>query len=394
MQQAPWLESDTDFEGIGAHPTNPRYDHVDDVDGQFEAIIKANFHDLSTTEQQQFPGLLRRESLIASVTVSIRLDGPDVSHYQYDYGEINWATVLGIPTFWAATKLTQSIKYLDPTAAKSRARMKQKYRGLYHWVSSTTNPEDQAAWFAANVGTLAKGEFLMLDCEEAGVTVDMVLRVARALEKIYGRPVAIYTGAYVAGGTIWQSTAVRNSAYGPRPMILAAYTNEAHAKDVCKYGSYPWHSWQYSSNGPVAGIVGRCDMNRVDDTSVYDRACGLDTADPTPTPTPTPTPDPNPTPTPPPAPGRARLALLGSITMWTIIGIKEWKDGTQGDSNKRFAWNGVWKIDLDAEGAADFINANITPADGKAGHDLTNPYWMPLGQAGRYQTVAIGLFPS
>lgn len=30
MTDKPWIESDEEFEGVGAHPDNPRYDDVDD----------------------------------------------------------------------------------------------------------------------------------------------------------------------------------------------------------------------------------------------------------------------------------------------------------------------------------------------------------------------------
>lgn len=270
--QAIWLEDHDQFEGIGAHPENPRFTWIpeDAVAAGFDAIIDTSYN------VDEMAGLKRRAILLElAATIPIRLDGPDVSHYQYDYSEIDWVTVLSIPTIWAATKLTQSTSYFDPTAAKSRRGMQQRYRGLYHWVSSSTDPYSQAQWFLKNLGKLAVGEFAMLDCEEAGVTVAKILVVAEVIEAVTQRPCAIYTGAFVAGGTIWRSSDIRNSKYGKRPMILAAYTSEARAKTICEFAIHPWHSWQYSSNGPVAGITGRCDMNRVDDTTIYDLACGF-----------------------------------------------------------------------------------------------------------------------
>jgi GH25 family lysozyme M1 (1,4-beta-N-acetylmuramidase) len=204
------------------------------------------------------------------------LDGPDISHYQWDAGPVSLATTRQ-SCDWFATKLTQSTGYLDPTAARARTQanaLEFRCVGLYHWLSSTTDPVLQAAWFLKNVGTLRTGEFAMLDDEEGGVTVAKSLAWLEAVEAVTKRPSAVYTGAYVAGGTIWTDPRIREGKYGRRPMILAAYTTEAKARALPGVAAHPWSSWQYSSNGPCPGVTGRCDLNRVDDWAVYDLACG------------------------------------------------------------------------------------------------------------------------
>jgi GH25 family lysozyme M1 (1,4-beta-N-acetylmuramidase) len=284
--RAAWLEPHAEFQGVGAHELNRRYDPIDE--GEHDGSIAA--------VPQLMPALFAARSFLAAATVTPRFDGADISHFQHEAGPVQWMPLRQAPSTWFATKLTQSTRYLDPTAARSRAASfacGMVHRGLYHWLSSTTDPEQQAAWFLAKAGVLGVGEFAMLDDEEAGVTVSKSLGWLEAVERVTRRPCAVYTGAYVAGGTIWQSTAIRESRFGPRPMILAAYTTEARARALPGVKSYPWSSWQYSSNGPVPGITGRCDMNRVDDVAVYDRACGLTVVhhppievDPTPTPGP------------------------------------------------------------------------------------------------------------
>ena len=207
----------------------------------------------------------------------IRLDGIDVAHYQYAASPIRWAQVAAIPTFWAATKLTQSVNYVDPTAARSRQSMTAvdfRQRGLYHWLSSTTDPTAQANWFVTCAGVFAVGEFAMCDAEEAGITVDGVLAWCETVEEFTHRPAVVYTGAFVAGGTIWTDPRVRMSNYGPRPMVLAAYTTEERARALPGLAANPWHAWQFGSNGPVDGVVGRCDMDRIDDIPAFDLACG------------------------------------------------------------------------------------------------------------------------
>jgi hypothetical protein len=130
----------------------------------------------------------------------------------------------------------------------------------------------------------------MLDAEEAGITAADCLVWCETVEAVTRRPAAVYTGAYVTGGTIWQDSGLRRSRYGRRPFILAAYTTEAKARALPGVAAYRWSSWQYSSSGPVPGITGRCDMNRVDDWAAYDLASGVSMPVPIPVVTPAPEP--------------------------------------------------------------------------------------------------------
>lgn len=279
MTRAAWLEAHDEFEGVGAHEINPRYDPIDD--GEHDGSIAAVPH--------LMPALFAaRGALMRAATVTaVRFDGADISHHQHDAGPVDEATLFAASNGWFAFKLTQSTKYRDPTAQRSRlAARKAKVRnvGLYHWLSSTTDPEEQAWWYLKNIGgdRLTEHEFAMCDTEEAGVTVDKNLGFMEAVEKREKRSCADYTGGFVAGGTIWRDPRIREGKYGPRPMILAAYTTEARAKQVSDFARFPWSSWQYSSNGPVPGITGRCDMNRVDDFAIYDLASGLGVVQPPP----------------------------------------------------------------------------------------------------------------
>lgn len=234
-----------------------------------------------------------------------RLDCIDGSHYQPDAGPYNLATVrsasLGDTLMW---KATQSTAYVDPTFRKIRAEALAvgfKMRLWYHWLSSTTNPLNQAAHYIRTIGELPPGEGVMLDAEENGITEMSCLQWCQAVEEHTKRPCSIYTGLYVAGGKLWQSQALRNSKYGPRPMHLAAYISRASLlARMTSLGvlHLPMHAWQWSSNGPVPGITGRCDMNTIVDMDIFRRACSLAGPVPIP-PTPTPVPPTIPTPVPP-----------------------------------------------------------------------------------------------
>lgn len=276
--RAAFLEDHLAFEGVGAHEFNRRYDPVDE--GEHDASIIAT--------PATMPALFAARSFAALTAGPIRFGGADISHYQYDQAAavgaaINW-TMLVAASFdsWFGFKLSQSTSYTDPTARRSRLAGKAsgfRWRLPYHWLSSTTDPEQQAQHYLDALeqtgGMPEDGEPVMLDDEEGGVTVAKSLGWLEYVEARTKRSSAVYTGAYVAGGTIWQSTAIREGKYGPRPMILAAYTTESKARALPGVAAYPWSSWQYSSNGPVPGVVGRCDCNRIDDREVYDLAAGL-----------------------------------------------------------------------------------------------------------------------
>lgn len=209
-----------------------------------------------------------------------RLDGFDGAHYQTAQAEPNLAATLLAGLWWIAWKATQSTAYVDPTFARIRSAWTGfRMRGMYHWLSSTSDVAAQAAHYLRTVGSLARGEFVMLDAEEKGITVAMCLLWCKLVEAVTHRPVVIYTGLYVAGGTIWRSPELRMSKYGPRPFIVAAYVTEANlTARMVQTGAlpkFPRDGWQFSSNGPVPGVTGRCDMDQIDNVAAFELACEI-----------------------------------------------------------------------------------------------------------------------
>lgn len=274
MPAAAWLESDEEFEGIGAHPLNPRYDPVDEEDPQPPPASVGR-------------ALQSVHSFLAGVTAT-RLDGHDGSHYQWSAGTN--LDVLASATWIIWWKATQSTSYTDPSFLPVWARRKSFALSLaYHWLSSTTDPHQQASHYLQVLGNPDQHDGCMLDAEEGGITADGCLAWCETVEAVTQRPASVYTGLYVSGGSIWKSDALRMSKYGPRPFHVAAYVAEDNLRTrLHQIGgdNYPWHAWQFSSNGPVPGITGRADMNRVDDRAIYNTACGIGTI-PLPIPTPT-----------------------------------------------------------------------------------------------------------
>ena len=209
-------------------------------------------------------------------------NGIDVSRYQ---ALVDWGKVAGSGVVWAATKATQGTKYADATLARNRAGMASaqiRHRLFYHWLNPAplvlrlsakarvADARKQAAHFLATVGPLSAGEGVMLDAEQDGITADAVLAWCEAVEAKTGRPVAVYTGVYVAKGSIWQSRSIFN---GRRPRVLAAYTTEQRARTIAT--PYRWDVWQWTGSGRMPGVGPEVDIDQVDNPAIFDAVCGL-----------------------------------------------------------------------------------------------------------------------
>jgi len=210
----------------------------------------------------------------------VQFQGADISHYQNEKGPIDWPSLkMASVGSWFACKATQRANYKDPYFDYNRESAHTigfRYIMMYHWLSPVSQARvvDQVGFYLSKVGKLQLNEGVMIDAEEGGITLADTLEFADRVEQKTGRPCSIYTGAFVAGGSIWTSQTLFN---GLRARHLAAYTSEQKMKALPGVDPPLPAAWQYSSNGPVPGIVGRCDMNFFYDISMYDLICGIGT---------------------------------------------------------------------------------------------------------------------
>lgn len=224
------------------------------------------------------------------------LGGIDGSHWQIDAGPHDLKKVRSVSTDgFLAWKATQAGTYVDPTFRQIRdesGELDFQHRIWYHWISSTQEVQRQVDHYLQTVGKTTAGEGAMLDGEEwdkaaetakPGITHDRYCEWLEGVEEEKKCPTNVYSGLYVANGTIWRSDRIRNGKYGPRPMTLAAYISRENLLarlTALSVGDLPIHAWQYSSDGPVPGITGRCDMNNIIDPSLFDLACGIELTHP------------------------------------------------------------------------------------------------------------------
>jgi len=190
-----------------------------------------------------------------------RPDGIDVSSYQ---GVIDWNAVKASGKQWLAARATVGGR-TDTFLGANRAGMQGVRTRLFY---DFLYPGHDASAFIRSLGVLQPGEGAMLDAEASGISVGDCLRWLGQVEAWSGRPAAVYTGAYVAGGTIWRSGAIFN---GQRPRILAAYTDQPNAARIA--APYGWDAWQYTSTQACPGVRTLVDHDQVDQWARFDAVC-------------------------------------------------------------------------------------------------------------------------
>lgn len=219
-----------------------------------------------------------------------RFGGADLSHYQDEAGGlINWDVLkAGSLDDYAATKATQRHNYVDPTFIRHRENMRRckfRRRPLYHWQSPTSEASiaAQVALIKKTIGTLEVGEAFMADSEQTGITEPETFELVTSVEEFTHRPSILYFGIYTAGGALVRSERLRTSKFGRRPIHIAAYVSEAILLAKLKAAGLQGlkidaNQWGSSGILPnmthVPGVVGRCDMNQLNDFAAFDIACG------------------------------------------------------------------------------------------------------------------------
>jgi hypothetical protein len=192
--------------------------------------------------------------------------GIDVSKWQ---GQIDWPQVQAAGYTWCATRTWDRDKHqVDETFHRNRDGMAfAQWRFLYYWLEPHRVDASVDEFFQA-VGSLRPGEGVMLDAEEEGIDEDQCVQWLEAVEARTGVPCAVYSGGYVAGGTIWKSSRIYN---GQRARVFAAYCSETDA--IRHAGGVGWDAWQYSASGRVPGIEPNCDLDRIDNGAAFTRCC-------------------------------------------------------------------------------------------------------------------------
>ncbi|MCO6383432.1 MAG: glycoside hydrolase [Vannielia sp.] len=192
---------------------------------------------------------------------SYEVHGIDASRYQ---GEIDFAAARRSGIRFAWLKATEGGDHLDPGFAVNApaARAAGVPVGAYHFYYFCRTPEEQAAWFIANVPRSPGDLPPVLDMEWNHLSRTCTLRPAPGEVR----------------DSIERFTAIVGRHYGTRPVIYT--TPDFYAENdlgqlrgqefwlraVTKHPSehYPderWSFWQYTGTGIVPGVAGKVDLN-------------------------------------------------------------------------------------------------------------------------------------
>jgi hypothetical protein len=118
-------------------------------------------------------------------------------------------------------KVSEGTGYKDP-AFRRRRPAAQQYRssGGYHWVSPGKDLNRQLGNFGEQIGDLAVGEGIQLDCEQTGLDTAFVETAWNLWAATYGQDrVCTYMGRFFTGGNVAQDADHRRA---PRAHLVVA----------------------------------------------------------------------------------------------------------------------------------------------------------------------------
>jgi GH25 family lysozyme M1 (1,4-beta-N-acetylmuramidase) len=201
------------------------------------------------------------------------LEGIDVSHWQ---GTINWTKVAAAGKKFAIIKATDGQVqsdgklYVDPLYATNHSQAKAAglWTGAYHFARPGTNAGDAVAEadHFASVMKLGAGDLIpALDLEDSGgmSVANLQTWVTRFVDEVTAkigiRPM-IYTSPSFWKNNMGDTRKLADAGY--KTLWIAHWGVSAPTVPASNWGGHGWTFWQYTSDGTVAGITTRVDLDR------------------------------------------------------------------------------------------------------------------------------------
>ena len=197
-----------------------------------------------------------------------RLEGIDVSHWQ---GTIDWGKVRGAGKKFAFIKASEHTSFVDDKYQTNRANAKAAGLkvGAYHFARPNVGTTDAYAEADHFIETAdwSSGELRpVLDLEDTGGLSSSALQtwVKAFVQRIYERTgvrAIIYVSPSFWSGKMGNSRWFADNGYD---VLWIAHWTTAGSPSVPaeNWGGDSWTFWQYTSDGSVAGIGGRVDLDR------------------------------------------------------------------------------------------------------------------------------------
>lgn len=169
------------------------------------------------------------------------------------------------PFRYAFVKFTEATGFTASTARQQWDGLKARnlLRGPYHFYRNAANPEDQAAFFRATVGSDIGELPPVLDLEDTasikgGELPARVKRCLAEIERLFERKPMIYSAAW--WWNPWMGTQAWATAY---EHWVANYT--AGSVPLLPVGWGRWDVWQYKGDVAEPGMNAMVDWNRCSD---------------------------------------------------------------------------------------------------------------------------------
>ena len=209
-----------------------------------------------------------------SPTPGKTVEGIDISHWQ---GTINWSSVAAAGKRFAFMKASEDTDFTDPTYPSNRsgAMAAGLSIGAYHFAQPSTaagNAAAQADHFLATA-LPASGDLLpVLDLERSnGLSqADLTTWVRGYLDRIYQR--LGVRGVIYCSPNFWKTYMGDTGWFASNgyTILWVAHwtTGAAPSVPAANWGGKSWTFWQYTSDGTVAGISGRVDLDRYNGTDL------------------------------------------------------------------------------------------------------------------------------
>jgi uncharacterized repeat protein (TIGR02543 family) len=200
------------------------------------------------------------------------LPGIDVSHWQ---GTIDWQRVAEKGKRFAFIKATDGHDFLDPMFGRNRsgARANGLLVGAYHFARpdpSKGDAAEEARWFVSQADPQPGNLLPVLDLEtskgldQQGVTL-WARRWVAEVRRLTGVTPLVYTSPYGWKARTGDSRALARDG---APLWIAHWGVESPLLPAGDWDGNGWRVWQYTSDGHVAGIAGRVDLDVVPGNSL------------------------------------------------------------------------------------------------------------------------------
>lgn len=191
------------------------------------------------------------------------LQGIDVSGWQPG---TQWDRVAQAGEYaFGFAKADESTYYREDTFQGNRAGMHAagfSLVGCYDFAQASSTPENEADFFAGDIGAFAPGEAGVLDAEVRGLTGDFCAAWAHRLAQKAPGPRILYCSLSYYSDTLGTPDRLIGPGLEFDALWIAAYyTPRFDAAGNLTNGpdDVPWSFWQYTDKLTIPGVQGTCD---------------------------------------------------------------------------------------------------------------------------------------